>query len=224
MRCGDHDARAGVFLLVNPMETNRESKAALSTEGESYAARLVAQEAVWWKRLLDVQAPYRWNLRRLRPGFTLDIGCGIGRNLLHLAGAGVGLDHNPHSIEIGRARGLQVFTPAEFHASPFNVEARFDSLLLAHVVEHMTEREAIALLAAYLHTLKPDGKIILITPQELGYRSDATHVQFMDFSALNRMACAVNIRPVKQFSFPLPRSFGRLFKYNEFVHISLKTD
>src|SRR6201991_4938021 len=98
-----------------------------STEDQRYAVRLATKEAVWWKRWLDVQAPYRWNLRRLHPGFTLDIGCGIGRNLLHLEGSGVGVDHNAHSVAIARSRGLEAFTPAEFLTSPFNLEARFDS-------------------------------------------------------------------------------------------------
>lgn len=203
---------------------HKQSKTAYTTADRRYSARLVTKEAIWWKRLLDVQAPYRWNLRRLQPGFTLDIGCGIGRNLLHLAGNGVGIDHNPHSVEIARARGLRAFTPDEFHASPFDAPAHFDSLLLSHVVEHMSEDQAIALLEAYLHTLKSHGKVILITPQELGYRSDSTHVQFMDFAALNRIAGAVRIKPIREFSFPFPRSLGRFFKYNEFVHVSLSAD
>ena len=206
------------------MRADERTKTAYTTADRRYAARLVAREAAWWKRLLDVQAPYRWNLRRLQPGFTLDVGCGIGRNLLHLAGDGVGVDHNAHSVEIARARGLRAFTADEFCASPFNAPARFDSLLLAHVVEHMNESEAIALLTVYLHTLKPNGKIIIITPQELGYRSDPTHIQFMDFAALKRIAGAVSGKFVREFSFPLPRPFGHVFKYNEFVHVSLKRD
>ncbi|HKP13731.1 MAG TPA: class I SAM-dependent methyltransferase [Blastocatellia bacterium] len=206
------------------MTDDRETKTAYTTADRRYAARLATRGSAWWKRWLDVQAPYRWNLRRLQPGFTLDIGCGIGRNLLHLAGDGVGVDHNPHSVEMARARGLQAFTPAEFEASPFNAAGRFDSLLLSHVVEHMTEPEAIRLLESYLHALRAGGQVIQITPQESGYRTDPTHVEFMDFAALNRIACAVKIKPVKQFSFPFPRSFGRLFRYNEFVHVSLKTE
>jgi SAM-dependent methyltransferase len=201
---------------------HRQTKPPYTTADRRYALRLATRGATWWKRWLDVQAPYRWNLRRLRPGFTLDIGCGIGRNLLHLSGEGVGVDHNPHAIEIARARGLRAFTPEEFDQSPFNQPARFDSLLLSHVVEHMTEGEAIGLLKTYLHTLKPGGKVILIAPQELGHRADPTHVQFMDAAALTRIARAVDLVPGTAFSFPLPRLFGRLFKYNEFVLVSEK--
>src|SRR5690349_17057220 len=57
------------------------------TSGADYAARLHALQGKRWKRLLNVQAPYQWNLRRRHLGRTLEIGCGIGRNLASL-GAG----------------------------------------------------------------------------------------------------------------------------------------
>jgi SAM-dependent methyltransferase len=194
----------------------------MRTEDHEYSARLVEKEAIWWKKVLDVQAPYRWNLRRLEPGFALDIGCGIGRNLVHLNGNGVGLDHNAYSIDIARSRGLQAFTPDEFQQSDYNAPARFDSILLSHLAEHMTAAEATALLQSHLHLLRPGGQVIFITPQEAGYRSDPTHVQFMDFAALRDITSALELSLTKEFSFPLPRFFGSLFKYNEFVSVSKK--
>jgi SAM-dependent methyltransferase len=104
----------------------------LRTQDENYTARLIAKESAWWKRLLDAQAPYRWNLRRLNMGFTLDIGCGIGRNLINLDGNGIGIDHNPKSIEIAKSRGLQAFTADEFNASSFNAPGSFDSCRGTH--------------------------------------------------------------------------------------------
>ncbi|HZZ81595.1 MAG TPA: class I SAM-dependent methyltransferase [Gemmataceae bacterium] len=84
---------------------------------EAYTQRLVRLESVWWKKLFSVQAPYRWNIRRLQPGFVLEVGCGIGRNLRHLDGNGVGIDHNPTSIATCRERGLTAFTTESFLAS-----------------------------------------------------------------------------------------------------------
>ncbi len=155
-------------------------------------------------------------------GFTLDIGCGIGRNLINLDGNGVGIDHNRKSIEIAKSRGLRAFTADEFNASSFNAPGRFDSILLSHVAEHMTEPEVIALLKSYLHLAKPGAQAIIITPQEMGYRSDPTHVQFMDFEILERIVSQSGLVPVKQYSFPFPRPFGRVFKHNEFVSVSKK--
>src|SRR5688572_17246409 len=156
-------------------------EAARDTRDSQYAVRLAGLQLVRWKDALGVQAPYRWNLRRLKPGFTLDIGCGLGRNLKHLDGHGVGVDHNAQMVEVARSRGLRAFTPEDFRTTDYCMPGRFDTLLLAHVVEHMTEEEAASLLTTYLPFLKADGQVILIAPQERGYRSDATHVQFMDF-------------------------------------------
>lgn len=179
--------------------------------------RLATEESAWWKKILDVQVPYRWNLRRLNPGFTLDIGCGLGRNLKNLSGNGVGIDHNPHSVEITKTRGLQAFTPESFEESLFNKPASFDSILLSHVVEHMLEGEVKEVLDTYMHLLKPQGQVIFITPQEYGFQSDPTHIQFMDFAKLRAIASKSGLLVVREFSFPFPRSFGRFFKYNEFV-------
>jgi len=192
-----------------------------NTSDTDYTARLITEGDVWWKRALDVQAPYRWNLRRLKLGFTLEIGCGVGRNLAHLGG-GVGIDHNPSSVEVARSRGHNAFLPAEFEQTKLNAPETFDGILLSHVVEHMTEAEAASLLTTYLHLLRPQGRVVLITPQEIGFTSDPTHVQFMDFDSLRRIAGRSGLATQKQYSFPFPRFAGRLFKYNEFVSISVK--
>jgi len=76
----------------------------MNTDSRDYADRLVALEHVWWKRLLNVQAPYQWNLRRRKLGRTLEIGCGVGRNLATLPPGSVGVDHNETSVEVARAR------------------------------------------------------------------------------------------------------------------------
>ena len=135
------------------------------TRNGKYCQHLVDVQTVWWKRILCVQAPYRWNLKRLKPGFTLDIGCGIGRQLVNMGANGVGVDHNLESVKVARKRGLRAFTPAEFNRSGFNVPGRFDSILLSHVAEHMTRKEVISLLSEYTYLLKPEGKLIMITPQ-----------------------------------------------------------
>jgi SAM-dependent methyltransferase len=88
-----------------------------ATKRLDYAERLQHLEAAWWKRLLDVQRPYRWNLRRSHLGCTLDLGCGIGRNLMNLDPGSVGIDHNRHSVAVARERGLTAYTTDEFLGS-----------------------------------------------------------------------------------------------------------
>ena len=187
---------------------------------QQYAERLVSRSEVWWKRLLGAQVPYRWNLRRLQPGRTLDVGCGTGRNLEHLDGSGVGIDPNVAGIAIARDHGLVAYTPDEFLHSPDARPASFDSLLFAHVLEHLPTGGATELVARYLPYLRPNGQVILITPQESGFRSDPTHRQFLDFDALADIATASGLSPKRRYSFPFPRGMGRLFRYNEFVVVA----
>ncbi|MCA1811975.1 MAG: class I SAM-dependent methyltransferase [Halobacteriales archaeon] len=191
-----------------------------STQAPAYTERLERLSGARWKRWLDVQAPYRWNLRRLRLGRTLEIGCGVGRCLAHLAGQAVGVDHNAGSVAVARRRGLEAFTPEEFLASPHAQPGGFDALLLSHVVEHMGETEALELVRRYLPFLRPGGKVALITPQERGHASDATHVRFVDLAGLERLAAALGLEVVRRASFPLTRAFGRLFTHNEFVLVA----
>lgn len=195
----------------------------VATRGDDYAERLVRLQTARWKQWLDVQAPFRWNLKRLNPGFVLDVGCGIGRNLLHFPTQGVGVDTNEQCVRVARARGLMAFTPAELAASAeYNRPGRFDTILFAHVAEHMTEQQVVTLLQEYEALLRPGGQLILITPQEAGFNSDATHVEFMDFPRLARIAGRLGFEPERAFSFPFPRWAGRFFTYNEFVAVSRK--
>ncbi|CAG6396754.1 methyltransferase domain-containing protein [Actinacidiphila cocklensis] len=183
------------------------------TASPDYTTRLLA------RRLLPTQAPYRWNLRRLRLGRVLDVGCGVGRNLRHCAPGSVGVDHNAHSVAAARARGLTAYTPEEFAATDC-VPGSFDSLLCAHVLEHLDAAKAAALLATYLPYVRPGGRAVLITPQEAGFASDATHVRFVGFAELEEEARAAGLNVRRAYSFPLPRAAGRLFRHNEFVLVS----
>lgn len=191
-----------------------------ATTGRAYTDRLRRLEGAPWKQILNVQAPYRWNVRRLRLGYTLDVGCGIGRNLAHLSGNGIGVDHNAESVGIARSRGFAAYTVEEFFAAETFHHNSFDSILIAHVVEHMSFDDGFAMVSTYLPYLRPQGRICFITPQEAGYRSDDTHVRFVDFSALTILAEQLDLVVQRRYSFPLPRALGRIFRYNEFVLIA----
>ncbi len=194
------------------------------TAGEDYARRLQSKQHVWWKRALNVQAPYRWNLRRQRLGRTLDIGCGIGRNLETLDPGSVGVDHNEHSVALAREAGVTALTVTEWEQSALRVPESFDAILLAHVIEHMSEADAVALLNDYLPCLRPGGKVFFICPQERGYASDPTHVRFTSGDDLAGLSRAVGLHPQPWFSFPLPRWAGKPFIYNEFCLLALKPE
>lgn len=185
------------------------------TSGIDYADRLTRKQHVWWKRMLPVQLPYQLNLRRQRLGVTLDVGCGIGRALATLPSGSLGVDHNAYAVAYAREHGLDAMTTSEFLGSPRAREGAFDSMLLAHVVEHMTRPEAVELLRTYLPFVKPGGSVFFICPQERGFRSDPTHVWFATLSDLRSLSTELGLRVVKGYSFPFPRAFGRAFVYNE---------
>jgi 2-polyprenyl-3-methyl-5-hydroxy-6-metoxy-1,4-benzoquinol methylase len=196
---------------------DREHEPTPSTQSDAYAQRLTRLGTKRWKQRLDVQAPYRWNLRRLDLGFTLDVGCGLGRNLAHLEGHGVGIDHNGACVAACRNNGLTVYSPGEFDQSLDARAGRFDSLLVAHVLEHLSEGDGRELVAKYLPFLKPGGRVVVITPQEAGQRTDPTHVRFVDGEATRRMMASLGWRVATSRSFPFPRRVGKVFPYNEFV-------
>lgn len=190
------------------------------TDGLDYTSRLERRSDVWWKRILNVQAPYRWNIRRLVNGTVLDVGCGVGRNLAHLDGNGVGVDTNPHSVEVAKGRGLVAYTVDEFEVSSHR--EGFDNLLFAHVLEHMTKDEATGLVGHYLGCLRTGGKLVVIVPQAAGFASDATHVAFVGRPEMDQIVAANGLVLFRHYSFPFPSFVGRVFKYNETIGVYTK--
>lgn len=185
------------------------------TASDAYAQRLARLEQARWKVALDVQRPYRWNLRRLHLGRVLDVGCGIGRNLAGLGPDAVGVDHNAGSVLMARARGLRAYQSDDFLAEFKDQQGAFDSLLLAHVIEHMTPPEARDLLLGYLPFVRPGGTVVLICPQQRGFATDATHVTYFDAAAMAQLADSAGLTVQRRYSFPFPEPVGRFFAYNE---------
>lgn len=195
----------------------------MHTSDKKYAQRLIVRQNKNWKTILRVQKPYEWHLRLLKPGKTLDIGCGIGRNLKHLSKSSVGVDHNKHLIHQLKELGYTGFTTADFTKSKYNLKASFDSLLFSHILEHMKPSEAKNLIRQYLPTLKSGGKVIIFCPQQIAYRDDPTHVTYCDFEVLEKIIQDCGLTLTKRYSFPFPKIFGSVFKYNEFVVIAQKS-
>ncbi len=213
---------------MSPDDTAGDATAAAgdaTAEGDTadgaYTERLATFQGARWKQLLDVQAPYRCKLRTMvGDRAVLDVGCGIGRNLANLAAGSVGVDHNAHSVRHCRELGLTAFTPDEFHASPHAAPGSFDAMLAAHLVEHLDRDTALTVLGEYLPFLRPGAVVVVITPQERGYASDATHVRFCGFDEVAELCTTLGLRVRSRESFPFPRLAGKVFRYNEFVTVA----
>lgn len=186
----------------------------MDTRSSAYSDRLMRLQSARWKEM--VPNPYRWWLRRLSLGFVLDVGCGLGRSLDYLDGSGVGVDHNDEFVAACRSRGLVAFTPDDFAASDFNRPARFDSMIMMHVLEHLDEGQGEQLLATYTPLVRPGGRLVLVTPQERGYQSDPTHTHFVDGERLVELCRDQGLAVDRWGSFPFPRWAGRAWIYNEF--------
>jgi SAM-dependent methyltransferase len=204
-----------------PAEGRRSSRAsAPAGQGSSldpaYTSLLTELSRARWKRF--VPNPYRWNIRRLCRGRVLDVGCGIGRALGYLDGRGIGVDPNPTSVAVARRRGAEAYTP-----DTMPEERRrqiYDSLLCSHVLEHLTRDAAQRLLLEWLPLVRRGGAVVLICPQERGFASQPDHVTFLDSAALLQLCGEVGLVDARARSFPLPRTAGRWWAWNESVVVA----
>ena len=192
---------------------------AADTGTDAYAARLVALQGKGWKHRLRRIDPYRWNVRRLCQGRVLDVGCGIGRNLAHLDGRGVGVDHNAEAVRVARERGLQAVLPGELATAGVR-PGDFDTMLVAHVLEHLDEADATTLMTDHLGWIRPGGKVVLLTPQERG-PGLGPHPRPLP----GRRRAGGPVRPHRAGGrvdpvVPLPRWAGRWWIYNETVVVA----
>lgn len=187
-----------------------------STQQKEYAKYLISAQNNGWKKKLDVQKPYRKKLQNLSLGKTLDIGCGIGRNLLALPKGSVGIDHNKYMVEDLTKKGYLAFTNSGFKRSSISKISSFDTLLFAHIIEHMSPNEAKILINSYLKYLKKGGRVVIICPQKKGFSKDSTHVFFHNRESIEKILSGLNLKIEISHSFPLPEVFGGLFAPNEY--------
>lgn len=93
----------------------------------------------------------------------LDVGCGYGRNLLHLREGGlqpVGVEINPELAAAVREKGFTCHAPGD----PALAASQWDAILIAHVVEHFAPADLLELLDRYLALLGRGGHLVIATP------------------------------------------------------------
>lgn len=103
-------------------------------------------------------------------GKVLEIGCGNGNLLNHLATLGwqvQGIEPDRKAAEISRRRNLPVMC-GELSEHSFAPQS-FDAIIMSHVIEHIAD--PIRLLQTCRQILKPGGRLVMLTPNlsSLGY-------------------------------------------------------
>jgi 2-polyprenyl-3-methyl-5-hydroxy-6-metoxy-1,4-benzoquinol methylase len=109
---------------------------------------------------LDFSAMYI----KVRPGAKLlEIGFGSGRQLDFLRQLGwqvEGLDLDPTAVKVASSRGLAIHL-GSLKEQNFPDQS-FDAVVSSHVIEHV--HDPVGLLAECRRILRPDGKLVIITP------------------------------------------------------------
>jgi len=190
------------------------------TTSEEYTNRLVKEQRRKLKDRFKFINPYSIHIKRVCKGNVLDIGCGIGRNLEYLGSRAWGIDHNLDSVNFAKKRGFKAIHTSEILSALKNT--KFETFLLAHVLEHMQDSESIDLLKEYLPLLKPNGTVVVICPQELGFEHDPTHINFVKFLEIENVLSTAGLNTIKKYSFPFPRFMGKYWVFNEFVVVARK--
>ena len=117
----------------------------------------------WWRGLKA--SAFRWVPRNVR---VLDIGCGFGESLGYHRNRGCdahGVEADTNILRVAQRHGLNVKTGL-FDARQYEAES-FDVVTLDQVIEHVSS--PLEVLNGIRQVLKPDGMLVLSTPNANGW-------------------------------------------------------
>jgi len=143
-------------------------QAAKAMQDRLYEKMYEVEDRHWWfsaKRTIINSLLDRFLMRKVerRPLRLVDLGCGCGRTLQELPPGveGIGLDSSPLAVDFCAKRGVN----ARLGRVPDRMdldEAAYDAVLLADVIEHVEDDDAVVAAAARL--VAPGGIMIVTVP------------------------------------------------------------
>ncbi len=142
-----------------------------------------------------------------RDGEVLDYGCGVGYLIPHLAESGrrvTGADLSPESVRVAneRLKGTANFVGAVTVEALRERGDRFDAVVCVEVIEHLYDPQLDAALADMRRFVRPDGVVILTTPNDEDLsksfvycpESDAVYHRYQHVRSWTRATLAAYVR------------------------------
>lgn len=135
-------------------------------EDADYATTYAIEDSNWWfvgtRRMCLDLLDERLAATGVASPRIVDVGCGTGLMLEHLAsrGAAIGIDVSPLALDFCRERGAPRLVRGDGGRLPLP-DASVDALTAVGVVEHLDDD--VAALTEWRRVLRPGGSVVLLT-------------------------------------------------------------
>lgn len=134
-----------------------------NTLSPSFTHKIIARLCLLWPALVAYLDASVFHLTYKPNGLLLEVGCGNGEMLKKMQQLGwivEGIDFDSAAVDNARKKGLNIRLGGLIEQNL--PENSFDAIVMKHVIEHVPNPTAV--LAECLRILKPNGKLIIQTP------------------------------------------------------------
>ena len=140
----------------------------------------------------------------------VDLACGAGHFLYFLQKEGytntLGIDLSAEMLTLAEKAGVKNLKAAEMHVFLQENKNNFDLIVANDIIEHVTKDEALDLLDSIHSALKPEGMVLLATPNAMSLLGFGNfHREFTHITAYTPLSLAQVLRVCR---FKHIRTFG----------------